>query len=84
MKLKIKAVILYRESSLKSEEKTPIYSNIITFTNMDDVPECNWAAGKIESLKYANLGDIYIDGELEEKTPWYYSALDYFNANEIS
>jgi hypothetical protein len=56
---------LYTDSKGKETLGHLPYDNIyIVLDNMDNVPECNWAAGKIESLKYANLGDIYIDGDV--------------------
>lgn len=56
---------LYTDSKGKETLGHLPYDNIyIILDNMNDVPECNWAAGKIESLKYAKLGDVYIDGDV--------------------
>lgn len=33
---------------------------------------------------YNERVEIYVDGDLEKEPSWYYSALDYFNASEIS
>lgn len=46
------------------------YDNIfVVLENMsNNIPRCNWAAGKIESFKYAKIGDIYIDGDVFIKT----------------
>ena len=57
------------------------YENIV-WSYLNPIPEQSKIAGLLAF--YNEQVDIYIDGELEEKTPWYYSALDYFNANEIS
>lgn len=42
------------------------YDNI--YTVLDDIPtdtpDCCWAYGKIFSLPYVNIGDIYIDGDV--------------------
>lgn len=46
------------------------YDNIyVVLDDMDDrIDYYNWAAGKIEGLKHAKLGDIYIDGDVYIKT----------------
>jgi hypothetical protein len=57
---------LYTDSEGKKILEHLPYDNIyVVLDDMDEnIPGCNWAAGKIESFKYSKLGDIYIDGDV--------------------
>lgn len=57
------------------------YENIV-WSYSDPVPEIPKIAGLFSF--YNERVEVYVDGELEKVQPLYYSALDYFNASEIS
>ncbi|WDQ30674.1 DUF427 domain-containing protein [Paenibacillus marchantiae] len=57
------------------------YENIV-WSYLNPIPEIPKIAGSMSF--YNEQVDVYVDGELQPKPKWYYSALEFFNETEVT